>query len=565
MSTDQLLESPEADKTGTSDMPGAEVDDSAQTAKFPLNIIYEFQDLLNNHLTVLKGAQTMVCLYLCQIFYIHLHKQSGMEVISAVGFNVLSAIVAMYLSHRSLLRKYEASPETAMYPELPSFNSLYAFFIPYSFVVLLSDPSDPFFQVNLSLTNFSLKNLHPVAKVLSAFVYNFMFGDSKTLDIIQFGQVVWIYLLVDYALTMWNEECVSGDDDKTHVRRTLDATEIHLIGIFMVNLLANYKVHATSSNLPMVITRVLTIALIGTLAISAPLYYGYLMLEKGVVRSVSSLAVVSVSGATFYFLTNYTFQLFVAEQEVLHWLFDFITSSKLRLQLLQGWLLAFGVTVPVVFFLAARDIISLNLRRKLWHFALVPALAYPALVAEPTFSAIAVLGSVFIFVAIECLRCTRITFLGDFLYHLLRLFQDEKDLKGPFNLSYIFLLVGLATPIAYGAIIDDVVSMRSYLGLVALGLGDSFASIVGKRFGKYNWKGESRTVEGTIAYIVVSFFSFVFIDYYLLPESARVQNWENIVIVSLVGGLIEGSASLNDNILIPCMTLIAYELLNKVF
>lgn len=565
-SVEELTASPITEATKTPVSAEAEEDKSVEEAKYPLKLIYEFQDLLNNHMTVLKAVQAMVCLFLCQIFYIYFHDQSGgMDVVYAVGFNVLSAIVAMYLSHRSLLKKHEASPETVPRPELPSFNSLYAFFIPYSFVLLLSDPVDPFFQVNLSLTNFSLKNLHPIAKVLSAFVYNYMFGDTETLDVIQFAQVVWIYFIVDYALNHWNEKIETDDEDNITVYRTMDKTEIHIVAIFMVNLLANFKAPVSATNIPLVVVRILSIALVGALAISTPLYYGYSLLQKGVARSGVALTVVSVFAGTFYYLTNYLFQLFVVKQEVLNWLIDYILESKLRVLLLQGWVLALAGIIPVVFFLASQDVISLNNRRKVWHFALVGALAYPALVAEPTFSALAVLGSVFVFIVLEFLRCTRITFLGDVLNSLLHLFQDEKDLQGPLSLSYIFLLVGVAIPIGYGIVVDDVVSIRSYLGLVALGLGDSFASIIGKRFGKNKWKGQSRTIEGTITYIVVTFVSFVFIDFYLLPEGSRVKNWENVFIVSLVGGAIEGSASMNDNLLIPCITLISYELLNRVF
>ncbi|KAF8001454.1 hypothetical protein HF325_003955 [Metschnikowia pulcherrima] len=553
--TSPELLAPASDEKPTTIEPSAPVEDeeSTEPVKFPLSLIYDFQDLLNNHLTVSKGVQVMVCLYLCQIFYIHLHKETGMEVISAVGFNILSAIVAMRRLKRPLT------------PNCLPFNSLYAFFIPYSFVLLLADPKDPFFQVNLSLTNFSLQNLHPIAKVLSAFVYNYMFSDANTLDIVQFGQVVWIYFMVEFALKAWNEETVEEQDGSYSVRRTMDPTEIHIVAIFMVNLLANFNVPLSDTTVPIYIVRILSLALIGAFALATPIYYAYLQLQSGVLRAFVALLVVSVFSTTFYYLTNYLFQLFVVKKEVLTWLFEFIAATELRQKLLTYWVLALGGILPAIFFAASKDIISINNRRKVWHFALVGALAYPALTQEPTFSAIAVLGSVFIFIALECLRCTRITFMGDVINSLLHFFQDDKDLKGPLSLLYIFLLVGVAIPIGYGVVVDDVVSMRSYLGLIALGLGDSLASIIGKRFGKTKWKGESRSVEGTVAYIVVTFASFVLADFYVLPEGARVKNWENMFIVSLVGGAIEGSASLNDNVLIPSVTLITYELLNKVF
>ncbi|RUO95322.1 hypothetical protein BC936DRAFT_144457, partial [Jimgerdemannia flammicorona] len=38
-------------------------------------------------------------------------------------------------------------------------------------------------------------------------------------------------------------------------------------------------------------------------------------------------------------------------------------------------------------------------------------------------------------------------------------------------------------------------------GILALGLGDSMASIVGKYLGRHRWPGTNKTVEGTAAYV----------------------------------------------------------------
>ena len=42
-----------------------------------------------------------------------------------------------------------------------------------------------------------------------------------------------------------------------------------------------------------------------------------------------------------------------------------------------------------------------------------------------------------------------------------------------------------------------------YTGILAVGVGDAMASIVGKRVGKYRWSASSsKTVEGSIAFAV---------------------------------------------------------------
>ena len=41
-----------------------------------------------------------------------------------------------------------------------------------------------------------------------------------------------------------------------------------------------------------------------------------------------------------------------------------------------------------------------------------------------------------------------------------------------------------------------------YTGILALGVGDALASIVGKRIGKHRWSASSsKTIEGSIAFV----------------------------------------------------------------
>lgn len=84
-------------------------------------------------------------------------------------------------------------------------------------------------------------------------------------------------------------------------------------------------------------------------------------------------------------------------------------------------------------------------------------------------------------------------------------FQDSQD-AGPVVLTHIYLLVGCAAPLwldrglapreAPG---PGGASLPAYAGLLAVGVGDAFASVVGARFGRLRWPGTRKTVEGTAA------------------------------------------------------------------
>lgn len=569
-SVEQLAEGESIENNSEPQVPVQEESDKPLDYRFPFNLIFELQDFLNAYLTFCRGAEVLVCLFLCQIFYFYLNERNDQSGLAAVGYSIAGAVLAMYLSNRSLRKKHEADPENVAAPQLPEFNVIYAFLIPTALSVLLGGTDSLFFQMNMAINNFCIQTLHPVAKVASSFIFYYMYNEDNQLEWYDYLQAVWVYFSVEWALSYWNEDADESEDssdskDANVVRRTLSATDIHLIAVFFVNILLNFHLQLSESNVPLFILRSLMIALVGASAALFPVYHFYAMMSNPVLANMAAAAVAAVFSGVFYFLTNYIFTSQVIDEEVISWLYNYILSSELRVKLLSVWVAAMAITVPTVFVLAEYNLISLNIRRKSWHYILFASLAYPAMIKEPVFTAIAVLGSVFVFIGFEYVRASRLGMLGSFLDARLRHFQDEKDTLGPLSLSYIYLLVGVAIPISYGLAVDDIVSIRSYIGLVTLGLSDSTASIVGKALGKIKWKGGDRTVEGTVTYIVVTFASFVLIDAYLLPDGAKVKNWENVFIVSILGGIVEGASTMNDNVLVPSMSLIAYEVLSGVF
>lgn len=546
-------------------VPAAQFEEIPEDTKFPFKLLYQLQDFLNDHVTLVKGVQILVCLYITQIFYLYLSRNQLDDAMYSTCFNILGGVLAMYLSHRSQLQKHETLPDVYKYPSLPEFNTIYSIFVPTLLVLLMSNFKDSYFQANLALSNFAIKSLHPVAKVVSAFVFYYMYNDEETIELFQFMKVIWIYYSVEFALSTWNESHKTNEEGETIVSTSLSSTEIHFVAMACVNLLTHLELlPVTPNTIPLYILRILVLSLIIACALAFPLYELCKYLGTGLAKEGVSLIVIAVFCGSFYYATNYQFDLFVAKKEVLQWLYEYVTQSLARTKLLSTWLMLLLGAIPVMFLLSTSNILSLNMRRKVWHFMLLATLTYP-LVQDPQFTSLAILGSSIVFVVFEFLRCTQITFVGRWLHTQLRLFQDDKDLAGPLNLSYIFLLVGTGIPIAYGLAVEDPVSIRSYLGLATLGLGDSVASIVGKNFGKIKWRGGVKTFEGTLAYIVATFAYFVFVDFYVLPEASRVNNWENMVIVAMVGGVIEGTSTLNDNVLVPAMSLISFEVLNRVF
>ncbi len=85
--------------------------------------------------------------------------------------------------------------------------------------------------------------------------------------------------------------------------------------------------------------------------------------------------------------------------------------------------------------------------------------------------------------------------------------------------------------------------------MVSLGVGDSLASIVGKKVGRMHWKGTNKTIEGTVAFIVgTTFISWILQRYFNYFSTIDILK---ILVICTTGGVLEGNSELNDNILIP--------------
>ncbi|RUS22082.1 hypothetical protein BC937DRAFT_90496 [Endogone sp. FLAS-F59071] len=132
----------------------------------------------------------------------------------------------------------------------------------------------------------------------------------------------------------------------------------------------------------------------------------------------------------------------------------------------------------------------------------------------PTFLQLAYAVALSAFLFLEYLRYFAVWPYGKSIHVFLTAFIDHRDV-GPVILSHTYLLVGCAGPIFLVLILTfDNENLHPHLaltshsvlaglsGILALGLGDSMASIVGKRFGRHRWPGTSKTVEGTVAYVL---------------------------------------------------------------
>ncbi|AGO10503.1 AaceriABR051Cp [[Ashbya] aceris (nom. inval.)] len=234
------------------------------------------------------------------------------------------------------------------------------------------------------------------------------------------------------------------------------------------------------------------------------------------------------------------------KDNALVWLVKYIVSSTLRMQIMAGWVLFLGALIPSVFVMKSH--LSLNTSRKIWHFALLPLLVCQMAV-EPEFTTVAIAGTVVVFLIVEYFRYMNLVPFGEHINRQLRTFTDFRDEQGPIIVSYLYLILGVSFPLLIN---------RSLVGVISLGVGDSLASIVGRRYGKLRWPGTNKTVEGTLAFIVASVVLCLSCQHAFLAFEG--VSSRNIILACVVSGILEGNSDLNDNILIPSFMLIFMEL-----
>lgn len=227
------------------------------------------------------------------------------------------------------------------------------------------------------------------------------------------------------------------------------------------------------------------------------------------------------------------------------WLFRYILSDSTRVKIIVGWLGCLLLLVPNIMIFQSK--FSLDTSRKLWHFIIL-VLFVPPLHQDPEFVKIALAGTIVLFLSVEYLRYLKLAPFGEFFDSKLRSFADFRDDRGPIIISYIYLIIGIATPILING---------SLVGVISLGVGDSLASIVGYRWGRHRWPGTSKTLEGTLAFITAT--SSCSLALKNFNNSFQDLSNAKLIMTCILSGILEGNSVLNDNILVPAFMLIVRE------
>ena len=131
---------------------------------------------------------------------------------------------------------------------------------------------------------------------------------------------------------------------------------------------------------------------------------------------------------------------------------------------------------------------------------------------------------------------------------------DYRD-GGKLVLTPIYLIVGLSLPVWLDYVRFGRPQLSSFAGLSSVGLGDSAASIIGRKFGRNNFFRYGKTLEGMLANFAVQL-AFLASLNQLLDFGVETTN---ILSASFMSAALEATTDQIDNLLIP---LVHYSLLS---
>lgn len=249
------------------------------------------------------------------------------------------------------------------------------------------------------------------------------------------------------------------------------------------------------------------------------------------------------------------------------WLLQFLFQTDTRVYLLAYWSLLAALACLVVLYQNAKRSSSEckkhrapTIARKYFHF-LVVATYIPGIIFDRPLLYVAATVCLAVFIFLEYVRYFRIKPLGHPLRSLLTLFLDERD-SGPLILTHIYLLLGMSLPIwlvprpcTQKGSLGGARALVPYAGVLAVGVGDTVASIFGSTIGEIRWPGTKKTFEGTMTSIFAQIISVALI---LIFDSGVDLNYGYAWILGSIStvSLLEAYTTQIDNLLLPLYLLI---------
>ncbi|CAG9117048.1 unnamed protein product [Plutella xylostella] len=238
-------------------------------------------------------------------------------------------------------------------------------------------------------------------------------------------------------------------------------------------------------------------------------------------------------------------------------LFSYIFDDFNKIKLLLFWLMMVFLAIYLVT-VSPTSTKADTVARKSFH--IVASLVFiPGILCDVQFMKLASGVALGLLITLEALRKSGIEPYSSALQSAFQVYADEKD-AGSFAMTPIYLFVGLACPLVlvpqYGG--HQLVLLS---GVLSIGVGDTAASWYGSRYGVTKILGTNKTKEGAYANILAQIATVVVLRYlgYLMTAST-IATMIRVAFVATISGLVEATTDQVDNLILPLVSIIAFQL-----
>ncbi|CAH1780759.1 unnamed protein product [Owenia fusiformis] len=193
---------------------------------------------------------------------------------------------------------------------------------------------------------------------------------------------------------------------------------------------------------------------------------------------------------------------YMMQQNPLMWLLRYLTDETHRQLLFLYWAVCSAVSaiIATVCYNFAKNKGS-TIIRKYFHILAIIVFT-PGILVDSKMLSVATSCVLVVVIVLECIRIIRVWPFGDAIHNAFQVFVDEKD-GGIVILTHIYLLIGCAVPLWLSQKLQSEPPIALFSGIISIGIGDTTASIFGTKFGKTKWPNSKKSVEGTVAAIVL--------------------------------------------------------------
>ncbi|MBW0478914.1 hypothetical protein O181_018629 [Austropuccinia psidii MF-1] len=211
---------------------------------------------------------------------------------------------------------------------------------------------------------------------------------------------------------------------------------------------------------------------------------------------------------------------------------------------------------------------ELNLRRKFFH-GLACLMFIPAISSDVEFCSISFTVAFVLFTFSEFARYFALYPIGAAIHVFFNEFIDSKD-SGPVILSHFYLLTACASGVwldgimKYAEVKDQtglkgIGRIEDMTGVLVLGVGDSIASIVGKKYGRMKYNQSNKTVEGSIGFVISVISVAILLRMAGLVDKFSILKYSAGMFLT---GLLEAYTNQNDNLVLSLYSWAVLKLLS---